>query len=238
MSKNFTSRIYVLLLAKFSKVPGLGGGGGQPNFGNARILRPYGTPTPPLKGEERKGTRPSSRERVSVGADPSSPSPSLLGEPNIICKNNITFFSERGAHADMDLCGGTPLPRLHSLVIVGVYLQCCACIAYCTGNVGLCLTYNFFQDWHINLSFAKGLWEHWCCNPTAKKGPTSNKPCVWLNQFPITSRLLRAIQTNIECLKHWLLLGVVVSDGENWGQWKRRKQKGKQVWFWLLLFSS
>ena len=132
--------------------------GGQPNFGNARILGPYGPPTPPLKGEERKGTRPSSRERVSVGADPSSPTPSLLGEPNIIiCKNNITFFPERGAHADMDLCGGTPLPRLHSLVIVGVYLQCCACIAYCTGNVSLCLTYNFFQDRHLNLSFAKGL---------------------------------------------------------------------------------
>ena len=40
LSKNVTSRIYALLLAKFAKVPGLGvsGRGGQPNFGNARIL--------------------------------------------------------------------------------------------------------------------------------------------------------------------------------------------------------
>ena len=39
-----------------------------------------------MKGEERKGTRPSSGERVSVGADPYSPSPtpSLLGGSNIL----------------------------------------------------------------------------------------------------------------------------------------------------------
>ena len=46
LSKNVTSRIYALLLAKFAKVPGLGGGG-QPNFGNARILDAYGPQTHP-----------------------------------------------------------------------------------------------------------------------------------------------------------------------------------------------
>ena len=45
LSKNVTSRIYALLLAKFAKVPGLGG---QPNFGNARILGAYGPATRPL----------------------------------------------------------------------------------------------------------------------------------------------------------------------------------------------
>ena len=48
LSKNVASRIYALLLAKFAKAPGLGGGGGQPNSGNASILGAYGTPTPPL----------------------------------------------------------------------------------------------------------------------------------------------------------------------------------------------
>ena len=52
LSKNVVSRIYALLLAKFAKVPGLGGGGGrgQPNFGNARILGAYVPPTHPLLG--------------------------------------------------------------------------------------------------------------------------------------------------------------------------------------------
>ena len=46
LSKNVASGIYALLLAKFAKVPGLGGGG-QPNFGNARILGAFGRATHP-----------------------------------------------------------------------------------------------------------------------------------------------------------------------------------------------
>ena len=41
------SRIHALLWTIFARMPGLGGGG-QPNFGNARILGAYGPPTPPL----------------------------------------------------------------------------------------------------------------------------------------------------------------------------------------------
>ena len=47
LSKNVASRIYILLWTIFARMPGLGGGG-QPNFGNARILGAYGPPTPPL----------------------------------------------------------------------------------------------------------------------------------------------------------------------------------------------
>ena len=49
-SKNATSHIYALLVAKFAGMPGLcgGGGGGRGgNFGNARILGTFGLPTPP-----------------------------------------------------------------------------------------------------------------------------------------------------------------------------------------------
>ena len=48
--ENVTSHIYVLLLAKFARMPGLGSGSGergQTNSGNARILRTIGPPTPP-----------------------------------------------------------------------------------------------------------------------------------------------------------------------------------------------
>ena len=40
--------LFMLLLAKFAKVPGLGGGGGQPKFANASILGAYGPPSHPL----------------------------------------------------------------------------------------------------------------------------------------------------------------------------------------------
>ena len=51
LSKNVVSRIYALLLAKFAKVPGLGGEvgvGGQLNSGHASILGASGPPTHPL----------------------------------------------------------------------------------------------------------------------------------------------------------------------------------------------
>ena len=48
LSKNVASRIYVILWAKSLMMPGLGGGGGQPNFGNACILGVSGPVTPPL----------------------------------------------------------------------------------------------------------------------------------------------------------------------------------------------
>ena len=50
--KNVSSCIYELLLAKFAKMPGLGGGrgvGGQTNFGNARSLEPFEPPSSPEK---------------------------------------------------------------------------------------------------------------------------------------------------------------------------------------------
>ena len=49
-----------------------------------------------LQGEERKGTRPSSGERVSVGADLSTPSPtpSLLGDPNVPLDGKLPWFCQ------------------------------------------------------------------------------------------------------------------------------------------------
>ena len=52
LSKNVAIRIYALLLAKFARMSGIGGGGGegggsQPNFGNARILGTIWLPSPP-----------------------------------------------------------------------------------------------------------------------------------------------------------------------------------------------
>ena len=53
LSKNVAIRIYALLLAKFARMSGIGGGGGegeggiQPNFGNARILGTFGALTFP-----------------------------------------------------------------------------------------------------------------------------------------------------------------------------------------------
>ena len=47
VEKDVASRIYVLVWAKSLRMPGLGGGGGQPNLGNACILRTFGTETPP-----------------------------------------------------------------------------------------------------------------------------------------------------------------------------------------------
>ena len=46
-AENVTSRIYALLLAKFAKMPGLGGGG-QTIFSNDIILGTFGPETPPL----------------------------------------------------------------------------------------------------------------------------------------------------------------------------------------------
>ena len=49
LSKIVASRIYAILWAKSLRMPGLGGGGGgQPNLGNACILGLSGPATPPL----------------------------------------------------------------------------------------------------------------------------------------------------------------------------------------------
>ena len=49
LSKIVASRIYAILWAKSLRMPGLGGGGGgQPNLGNACILGASGPGTPPL----------------------------------------------------------------------------------------------------------------------------------------------------------------------------------------------
>ena len=58
LSKNVAIRIYALLLAKFARMSGIGGGGGegggsQPNFGNARILGAFGPPTHPLRHQDK-----------------------------------------------------------------------------------------------------------------------------------------------------------------------------------------
>ena len=51
LSKIVASRIYAILWAKSLRMPGLGGGGGgQPNLGNACILGASGPVTPPLVG--------------------------------------------------------------------------------------------------------------------------------------------------------------------------------------------
>ena len=47
-TKNVTSRIYALVWAKSLRMPGLGGGGGQPNIGNACILGTLNPATHPL----------------------------------------------------------------------------------------------------------------------------------------------------------------------------------------------
>ena len=47
LSKIVASRIYAILWAKSLRMPGLGGGGGQPNLGNACILGLSGPVTPP-----------------------------------------------------------------------------------------------------------------------------------------------------------------------------------------------
>ena len=130
-----------------------------------------------LQGEERKGTRPSSGERVSVGADLSSPSPtpSLLGDLNIPLDGKLPWFCQtenldmqklfsRGAHTNVDFCWGTPLPRLHSLVIARAKIKPFPLelwvwyrAKYASFQVQL-----LSQDGHLHLPSAKGLWKCRC----------------------------------------------------------------------------
>ena len=71
LSKIVASRIYVILWAKSLRMPGLGGGGGQPNLGNACILGLAGPITPPLSSKKNNDLAVSQPSR----AEPSSSVP-------------------------------------------------------------------------------------------------------------------------------------------------------------------
>ena len=67
LSKIVASRIYAILWAKSLRMPGLGGGGGgQPNSGNAWILGASGPGTPPLFAHDQLDLYQMDRRRLDL----------------------------------------------------------------------------------------------------------------------------------------------------------------------------